>query len=90
MLTDIPVKDYQTCAAVGTSLSCLVGVIVPGALRKVDTLFEVIGLQIMGISSVRNESDEWLLESCCTCKRRAPCQACLVRKKNLKKQEVQK
>ena len=57
----------------------------PGALRKVDTLFEVIGLQIMGISSVRNESDEWLLESCCTCKRRAPCQACLVRKKKSKK-----
>ena len=53
MLTNIPVKDHKNCPAVATSLSCLIGVIVPGTLRKVDTVFEVIGLQVMGITSVR-------------------------------------
>lgn len=77
MLTNIPVKDYKNCPAVATSLSCLIGVIVPGTLRKVDTVFEVIGLQVMGITSVRSETDEWLLVSCSTCKRAAPCQACV-------------
>ena len=77
MLTNIPVKDYKNCPAVATSLGCLIGVIVPGSLRKVDTVFEVIGLQVMGITSVRSETDEWLLVSCCTCKRAAPCQACV-------------
>ena len=51
------------------------GVIVPGELRKVETVFEVVGLQVMGITSVRSETDEWLLESCKSCKRAAPCQA---------------
>ena len=77
MLTNIPVKDHKNCPAVATSLSCLIGVIVPGTLRKVDTVFEVIGLQVMGITSVRSETDEWLLVNCSTCKRAAPCQACV-------------
>lgn len=75
MLTDIPIKDWKNCPAVPASLSGLFGVIVPGMVRKVDTVFEVVGLQAMGINSVRSETDEWLLVSCSTCKRAAPCQA---------------
>ena len=75
MLTDIPIKDWKNCPAVPASLSGLFGVIVPGMVRKVDTVFEVVGLQAMGINSVRSETDEWLLVSCSTCKRVAPCQA---------------
>ena len=77
MLTHVPVKDYKNCPAVATSLSALMGVIVPGALRKVETVFEVVGLQVMGITSVRSETDEWILDSCSTCNRAAPCQAWL-------------
>ena len=38
-------------------------------------MFLVSGLQIMGLSSVRSETDEWILSSCSTCKRAFPCQA---------------
>ena len=75
MLTETPHKDWKNCPAVPASLSGLFGAIVPGKIRKVDTVFEVVGLQAMGINSVRSETDEWLLVSCSTCKRAAPCQA---------------
>ena len=56
------------------SLSALLGVIVPGQSRKVETVFVVSDLVAVGISSVRTETDEWLLNSCVRCKRAAPCQ----------------
>ena len=65
ILTEIPVNDYKNCPAVATPLSCLMGVIVP------------VVLQVMGITSVRSETDEWLLESCCTYKRAVRSQACV-------------
>ena len=75
MLTNIPtVRDWSACAAVPASLSALAGAIVPGYVRQVDTVFEVFGLQVMGATSVRSESDEWLLQSCGSCKRALPCQ----------------
>lgn len=74
MLTDIPTKDWATCDAVPATLSSLLGAIVPGHLRKVDTVFEVSDLQVLGISSVKSETDEWLIPSCKRCKRAMPCQ----------------
>ena len=56
------------------SLSALLGVIVPGQSRKVETVFVVSDLVAVGISSVRTETDEWLLNLCVRCKRAAPCQ----------------
>ena len=64
----------MNCHAVPTSLSALLGVIVPGQSRKVETVFVVSDLVAVGISSVRTETDEWLLNSCVRCKRAAPCQ----------------
>ena len=29
----------------------------PGQLRKLETVFEVVGLQVLGISSVKTETD---------------------------------
>ena len=75
MLTEIPIKNWETCPAVATSLSSLLGVIVPGEVRKVDAVFEAVGLQVMGVTSVRTDADEWILKSCVKCKRAAPCQA---------------
>ncbi|CAJ1397512.1 unnamed protein product [Effrenium voratum] len=47
MLTLIPTRNWKECEAVQSTLSALVGTIVPGQLRKVDTVFLVSGLQIM-------------------------------------------
>ena len=74
MLTEIPTRDWVNCHAVPTSLSALLGVIMPGQSRKVETVFVVSDLVAAGISSVRTETDEWLLNSCVRCKRAAPCQ----------------
>ncbi|CAJ1346009.1 unnamed protein product, partial [Effrenium voratum] len=64
------------CEAVPSTLSALVGaIIVPGQLRQMDTVFKVWGLQVMGVSSVRSETDEWVLKSCGKCKKALPCQA---------------
>ena len=46
MLTEIPLKDWIGCPATVSSLSALVGAIVPGQLRKLETVFEVVGLQV--------------------------------------------
>ena len=46
---------------------------VPGQLRKVETVFVVSDLQILGISSVKSETDEWLITPCVRCKRAIPC-----------------
>ena len=59
MLTEIPVKDWIGCPATPSSLSSLVGAIVPGQLRKLETVFEVVGLQVLGISSVKSDTDQW-------------------------------
>lgn len=74
MLTDIPTRDWVNCDAVPATLSSLLGAIVPGHLRKVETVFEVSDLQVLGISSVKGETDEWLIPSCKRCKRATPCQ----------------
>ena len=58
MLTEIPVKDWIGCRATPSSLSSLVGAIVPGQLRKLETVFEVVGLQVLGISSVKSDTDQ--------------------------------
>ena len=55
MLTEIPVKDWINCPAVPTTLSALLGTIVPGQLRKVETVFEVSDLQVLGISCIGEE-----------------------------------
>lgn len=73
MLTEIPVRDWENCDAVPSTLSALLGVVVPGQLRKVETVFVVSDLQILGISSVKSETDEWLIASCVRCKRASPC-----------------
>ena len=73
MLTEIPVRDWENCDAVPSTLSALLGVVVPGQLRKVETVFVVSDLQILGISSVKSETDEWLITSCVRCKRASPC-----------------
>ena len=73
MLTEIPVRDWENCDAVPSTLSALIGVVVPGQLRKVETVFVVSDLQILGISSVKSETDEWLITSCVRCKRASPC-----------------
>ena len=75
MLTEIPVKDWIGCSATPSSLSSLVGAIVPGQLRKLETVFEVVGLQVLGISSVKSDTDQWLIDSCVKCKKAAPCEA---------------
>ena len=75
MLTGIPVKDWIGCPATVSSLSALVGAIVPGQLRKLETVFEVVGLQVLGISSVKTDADVWLIDSCVKCKEAAPCEA---------------
>ncbi|CAL1128595.1 unnamed protein product [Cladocopium goreaui] len=68
MLTEIPVKDWIGCPATVTSLSALVGAIVPGQLRKLEIVFEVVGLQVLGISSVKTETDVLTLADCnCQC-----------------------
>ena len=51
------------------------GAIVPGQLRKLETVFEVVGLQVLGISSVKSDTDQWLIDSCVKCKKAAPCEA---------------
>ena len=38
--------------------------IVPGQLRKLETVFEVVGLQVLGVSSVKSDTDHWLIDSC--------------------------
>ena len=73
MLTEIPVRYWEHCDAVPSTLSALIGVVVPGQLRKVETVFVVSDLQILGISSVKSETDEWLIASCVRCKRASPC-----------------
>ena len=75
MLTEIPVKDWIGCPATPSSLSSLVGAIVPGQRRKLETVFEVVGLQVLGISSVKSDTDQWLIDSCVKCKKAARCEA---------------
>ena len=75
MPTEIPIKNWERCPAVATSLSSLLGVIVPGEVRKVHAVFEKVGLQVLGVTSVRTDMDEWIMKSCIKCKRAAPCQA---------------
>ena len=75
MLTEIPVKDWIGCPAMPSSLSTLVAAIVPGQLRKLETVFEVVGLQVLGVSSVKSDTDHWLIDSCVKCKKAAPCEA---------------
>ena len=58
MLTEIPVRDWENCDAVPSTLSALLRVVVPGQLRKVETVFVVSDLQILGISSVKSASEE--------------------------------
>ena len=73
MLTEIPVKDWENCEAVPSTLSALIGVVVPGQLRKVETVFVVRHLQCLGLSSVRSDADDWIITSCKKCKRASPC-----------------
>jgi len=73
MLTEIPVRDWENCDAVPSTLSALIGVVVPGQLRKVEAVFVVSDLKILGISSVKSETDEWLITCCVRCKRDSPC-----------------
>lgn len=73
MLTEIPVKDWENCEAVPSTLSALAGVVVPGQPRKVETVFVVKHLQCLGLSSVKSESDDWILTSCKRCKRASSC-----------------
>jgi len=76
MLTEIPVKDWIGCPATPSSLSSLVGAIVPGQLRKLETVFEMVGLQqVLGISSVKSDTDQWLIDFCVKFKKAAPCEA---------------
>ncbi|CAE7312166.1 unnamed protein product [Symbiodinium sp. CCMP2592] len=75
MLTSTPGKDWLGCAAVPCSLSALQGTIVAGAVRKSDTVFEIFNAQIVGVNSVRTETDDWVLTCCGRCKRLHPCQA---------------
>ena len=63
------VKDWIGCPATPSSLSALVGAIVPGQLRNLETVFEVVGLQVLGISSVKTDTDVWLIDSCVKCKK---------------------
>ena len=88
MLTEIPVRVWENCDAVASTLSALVGIVVPGQsvcrlesgwdrllcslvvrasldcrvsqLRKVETVFAVSGLQILGITS-KSETYELLI-----------------------------
>ena len=73
MLTEIPVKDWENCEAVPSTLSALIGVVVPGKPRKVQTVFVVRHLQCLGLSSVKSEADDWIITSCKKCKRASPC-----------------
>ena len=66
-------KDWERCSATPATLSALVGTIVPGLPRKFSDVYFLHGLQVMGVSSVRQESDAWFMEACETCKRSAPC-----------------
>lgn len=50
-------KDWIGCPATPSSLSTLVAAIVPGQLRKLETVFEVVGLQVLGVSSVKSDTD---------------------------------
>ena len=50
MLTEIPTREWVNCHAVPTSLSALLGVILPGQSRKVETVFVVSDLVVVGIS----------------------------------------
>ncbi|CAJ1402422.1 unnamed protein product [Effrenium voratum] len=59
MLTEVPIRDWAQCEAVPSTLSALVAAIAPGHLRQMNTVFKVWGLQVMGVSSVRSETDEW-------------------------------
>ena len=68
-------KDWIGCPATVSSLSALVGTIVPGQLRKLETVFEVVGLQVLGISSMKTETDVWFIDSCVKCAKAAPCEA---------------
>ena len=61
--------------AVECSLSVLLAVAVPGVPRKLNTVFHVAGLIVMGVSSERSEMDEWVLDSCGHYKRFCPYQA---------------
>ena len=73
MLTEIPVKDWENCEAVPSTLSALIGVVVPGKPRRVQTVFVVRHLQCLGSSSVKSEADDWIIISCKKCKRASPC-----------------
>ena len=46
----------------------------PGHPRHVDTVFEVSGLQLMGVNSVKTETDEWIIDTCKKCHKAWPCQ----------------
>ena len=63
MLTEIPVRDWENCDAVPSTLSALIGVVVPGQLRKVEAVFVVSDLKILGISSVKSETDEIVIHA---------------------------
>ena len=79
-LTKIPIRDWAQCEAVPSTLSALVAAIVLGHLRQMNTVFKVWGLQVMGVSSVRSETDEWVLKSCSKCKKgfSQPALVCLI------------
>ncbi len=73
-ITRSRLRDWSRCAATPCTLSALVAAIVPGQSRKVENVFFIHNLQVMGIGPVRQESEAWFMESCKTCKRQAPCE----------------
>ena len=73
-ITRSRLRDWSRCAAHPSTLSALVAAIVPGQPRKVESVFFIHNLQVMGLSPVRQDSDAWFMESCKACKRQAPCE----------------
>ena len=73
-ITKSRTRDWSSCAATPCTLSALVAAIVPGQLRKVETVFFMHNLQVMGVGPVLQESDAWFMKSCKNCKRQAPCE----------------
>ncbi|CAK0863821.1 unnamed protein product, partial [Prorocentrum cordatum] len=70
-LTSSIAKNYSTCETSTVSLSALTSVIVPGAIRELDGVYEMHSVAVMGVTPVLR-NDGFIMRCCKTCKKQVP------------------
>ena len=79
-LTQSQYVNYETCAAIPTTLSALAFIIVQGTTRDLRGVYEAHNISIVnvaGVGNASNDDDQWHMLSCDQCKKKVQGNRCV-------------